>query len=101
MKTAAIAYIRVSTARQGRSGLGLEAQLAALERFALAEGYNFVQTFEEVETGKGSDALASSGRICRGLETRLASDIGVEIIETAREAQDSPALRSCDTDYFD
>jgi DNA invertase Pin-like site-specific DNA recombinase len=57
MKTAAIAYIRVSTARQGRSGLGLEAQLAALERFALAEGYNFIQTFEEVETGKGSDAL--------------------------------------------
>jgi DNA invertase Pin-like site-specific DNA recombinase len=57
MKTAAIAYIRVSPARQGRSGLGLEAQLAALERFALAEGYNFIQTFEEVETGKGSDAL--------------------------------------------
>jgi DNA invertase Pin-like site-specific DNA recombinase len=53
----AVAYIRVSTARQGRSGLGLEAQLAALERFALAEGYNFVQTFEEVETGKGADAL--------------------------------------------
>lgn len=57
MKTAAIAYVRVSTVRQGRSGLGLEAQLAALERFAVAEGYNFIQTFEEVETGKGSDAL--------------------------------------------
>jgi DNA invertase Pin-like site-specific DNA recombinase len=55
--TAAIAYIRVSTARQGKSGLGLEAQLAALERFAKAEGYNFVQSFEEVETGKGADAL--------------------------------------------
>jgi DNA invertase Pin-like site-specific DNA recombinase len=55
--TSAIAYIRVSTARQGKSGLGMEAQLAALERFAIAEGYNFVQTFEEVETGKGADAL--------------------------------------------
>jgi DNA invertase Pin-like site-specific DNA recombinase len=56
MKTA-IAYTRVSTAQQGKSGLGLGAQLVALERFAIAEGYNFVQAFEEVETGKGADAL--------------------------------------------
>jgi DNA invertase Pin-like site-specific DNA recombinase len=53
----AIAYTRVSTARQGKSGLGLEAQQAALTRFAEAEGYNLIQTFEEVETGKGADAL--------------------------------------------
>jgi DNA invertase Pin-like site-specific DNA recombinase len=56
MKTA-IAYVRVSTAQQGKSGLGLEAQQAALARFAEAEGYNLLQTFEEVETGKGADAL--------------------------------------------
>jgi DNA invertase Pin-like site-specific DNA recombinase len=57
MKTAAVAYVRVSTAQQGRSGLGLEAQQAALARFAEAEGYNLIQTFEEIETGKGADAL--------------------------------------------
>ena len=56
MKTA-IAYTRVSTAQQGKSGLGLEAQRAALVRFAEAEGYDLVETFEEIETGKGSDAL--------------------------------------------
>jgi len=56
MKTA-IAYTRVSTAQQGKSGLGLGAQMAALERFAIAEGYNFGQAFEEVETGKGANAL--------------------------------------------
>ena len=56
MKTA-IAYTRVSTARQGRSGLGLEAQQAALARFAEAEGFDLVETFVEVETGKGADAL--------------------------------------------
>jgi len=56
MKTA-VAYIRVSTDRQGKSGLGLGAQQAALARFAEAEGYALVETFEEVETGKGSDAL--------------------------------------------
>lgn len=52
-----IAYTRVSTARQGRSGLGLEAQTAALARFAEAEGYTLLETFTDVETGKGSDAL--------------------------------------------
>ena len=35
---AAIAYIGVSTAKQGKSGLGLEAQQEALARFAEAEG---------------------------------------------------------------
>jgi DNA invertase Pin-like site-specific DNA recombinase len=53
----AIGYIRVSTPRQGKSGLGLEAQQAALARFAESEGYNLIQTFEEIETGKGADAL--------------------------------------------
>lgn len=55
----AIPYYRVSTARQGRSGLGLDAQRAAVERFAAAEGYELIlePPFIEVETGKGSDAL--------------------------------------------
>ncbi len=47
----AIAYIRVSTAKQGRSGLGLEAQQTALARFAGAEGFRFLQTFTETESG--------------------------------------------------
>jgi DNA invertase Pin-like site-specific DNA recombinase len=53
----AVAYTRVSTDRQGRSGLGLEAQTTALARFAEAEGYLLAHTFTEVETGKGADAL--------------------------------------------
>ncbi|MBN9021640.1 MAG: 50S ribosomal protein L36 [Rhizobiales bacterium] len=53
----AVAYYRVSTARQGRSGLGIEAQRAAVARFAEAEGYTLIAEFTEVETGKGSDAL--------------------------------------------
>ena len=52
-----IAYVRVSTSKQGRSGSGLEAQQEALSRFADAEGFELVRTFIEVETGKGSDAL--------------------------------------------
>jgi DNA invertase Pin-like site-specific DNA recombinase len=52
-----IAYFRVSTREQGKSGLGLDAQRDAVARFAEAEGLEVVAEFTEVETGKGSDAL--------------------------------------------
>ena len=52
-----VAYIRVSTAKQGRSGLGIEAQREVIARFAEAEGSTIVGEHVEVETGKGSDAL--------------------------------------------
>ena len=53
----AISYVRVSTEKQGRSGLGIEAQRNAIARFADAEAYQIVDEFVEVETGKGADAL--------------------------------------------
>ena len=53
----AVAYLRVSTERQQRSGLGIEAQRAHIAGFAAAEGLQIVGEFVEVETGKGSDAL--------------------------------------------
>jgi DNA invertase Pin-like site-specific DNA recombinase len=52
-----LAYYRVSTLRQGKSGLGLEAQRAAVERFAEGEGLTIVKEFIEIESGKGADAL--------------------------------------------
>lgn len=52
-----VTYARVSTGRQGRSGLGLEAQQEAMLRFCQAEGFDPAAAFIEVETGKGSDAL--------------------------------------------
>jgi Resolvase, N terminal domain len=67
MKTA-IAYTRVSTARQGRSGLGLEARQAALARFAEVEGYSLIGTFQEVETGKGADALDRRPKLAAALK---------------------------------
>lgn len=62
-----IAYVRVSTARQGRSGLGLEAQQETLNRFAQAEGFDLVRVFIEVETGKGSDALERRPQLAAAL----------------------------------
>ena len=52
-----VGYVRVSTAQQGRSGLGIEAQRSSIARFAEAEGYELAREFVEVETGKGADAL--------------------------------------------
>jgi len=46
------AYYRVSTREQGRSGLGIDAQRAAVSRFAEAEGFEIVAEHTEVETGK-------------------------------------------------
>ena len=50
-----VAYLRVSTTRQGESGLGLEAQKASVEAFARHQGAAIVATFVEVESGKRSD----------------------------------------------
>lgn len=49
-----VAYYRVSTARQGVSGLGLEAQKKAVSDFA-ANGGEIVSEFTEIETGKRAD----------------------------------------------
>ena len=53
----AVAYYRVSTKQQQRSGLGIEAQRSAVTRFAEAEGIHIICEYVEVETGKGADAL--------------------------------------------
>jgi DNA invertase Pin-like site-specific DNA recombinase len=48
-----IEYVRVSTQGQGRSGLGLEAQREAIQRFCEAERFHIVETFVEIESAKG------------------------------------------------
>src|SRR6516162_3163026 len=60
----AVAYLRVSTAAQGRSGLGLEAQRAAVSALVQARGLVIAEEFVEVESGKLNDRaeLASALR---------------------------------------
>jgi DNA invertase Pin-like site-specific DNA recombinase len=50
-----IAHLRVSTKKQGRSGLGLEAQQAAVEAYARQIGAVIKGSYTEVETGKLAD----------------------------------------------
>jgi len=64
----AIAYIRVSRSRQGRSGLGLEAQTEAIWQFAKSHGYRIHDVLSEVETGKGADALARRPKLARAIK---------------------------------
>lgn len=51
MTTNAIAYYRVSTVKQGVSGLGLEGQKMSVEAYANANAHIIIDTFTEVETG--------------------------------------------------
>ena len=52
MKKPLVPYMRVSTSGQGKSGLGIEAQRAAIARFAEAEGLELAGEHVEVETGR-------------------------------------------------
>jgi DNA invertase Pin-like site-specific DNA recombinase len=64
-----VAYYRVSTVKQGQSGLGLEAQQATVEAFAKATASNILGAYTEVESGKRADrpelakAIAHARRI--------------------------------------
>lgn len=64
----AIAYVRVSTEAQGRSGLGLEAQREAIHEFAAREGFKVAHWFSETETGKGADALDRRPQLAAALK---------------------------------
>ena len=56
MTERAVAYYRVSTARQGASGLGLDAQRAAVEGLCAARGWELIAPpFQEIESGKRMD----------------------------------------------
>jgi DNA invertase Pin-like site-specific DNA recombinase len=62
-----VAYYRVSTARQGRSGLGLEAQRNAVQEHLFGGNWTSLAEFTEVESGKRSDRpkLAEALKECR------------------------------------
>ncbi len=63
-----ISYLRVSTQQQGRSGLGLEAQQAAVAAHLNGGDWTLLAEFIEVETGKGSNALAKRPELRAALD---------------------------------
>lgn len=63
-----VTYYRVSTTRQGISGLGLEAQRQSVERHLAGRAQTVLGSFTEVETGKGSNALEKRPQLRLALE---------------------------------
>lgn len=84
----AVAYIRVSTAQQGKSGLGLEAQRVAIAKFAEAEGLELIAEFQEVETGKGADALNKRPQLAAALSEAKRNDCAVVVAKLDRLSRD-------------
>jgi DNA invertase Pin-like site-specific DNA recombinase len=88
MTTPIVAYYRVSTAEQGKSGLGLEAQRKAVEAFAAAEAMQIVHEFTEVETGKGADALDKRPELAAALRQARKSKASVVVAKLDRLSRD-------------
>ena len=83
-----VSYLRVSSHRQGRSGLGLEAQRAAIARFAHDNNFTVVAEHVEVETGKGSDALARRPKLAAALAAARKAKCAVVVAKLDRLSRD-------------
>lgn len=83
-----VSYLRVSTDRQGKSGLGLEAQRKAVEGFAASNGFELVAEFVEVETGKGADALDRRPQLAAALAAARKAKCAVLVAKLDRLSRD-------------
>jgi DNA invertase Pin-like site-specific DNA recombinase len=88
MPTRAVGYLRVSTSRQGKSGLGLEAQREIIARFCQAEGLELLGEHVEVETGKGSDALDRRPKLAKALAQAKKAKCPVIVAKLDRLSRD-------------
>jgi DNA invertase Pin-like site-specific DNA recombinase len=69
-----VSYLRVSTGKQGESGLGLEAQRAAVEAYLNGGNWTLAAEFVEVESGKRDSnrpQLAAALAACKKLKAKL------------------------------
>src|SRR5260370_30082114 len=83
-----VAYLRVSTQRQQRSGLGIEAQRTAIEQFGASESLAIVSEFVEFESGKGADALDRRPQLAAALAAAKASKCSVGVAKLDRLSRD-------------
>lgn len=68
-----VAYYRVSTSKQGKSGLGLEAQQQAVSAYAASSGCEIIESFTEIESGKNNNRpkLTEALELCEITGARL------------------------------
>ena len=91
------AYYRVSTAKQGQSGLGLEAQKATAKTFAASRG-EIVEEYVEVESGKKNDRPKLAAAIAHSKATGSTLLIA-KLDRLARNAGFIFALRDAGVDF--
>jgi DNA invertase Pin-like site-specific DNA recombinase len=82
----AIAYLRVCTQRQHRSGLGIEARRSAIDRFAATESLKIAAEYVEAETG--SDALDRRPQLAAALAAAKAAKCSVVVAKLDRLSRD-------------
>jgi DNA invertase Pin-like site-specific DNA recombinase len=85
---AAVAYLRVSTRQQQRSGLGIEAQRTTIARFTEAANLTIIAEFVEAETGKGADALDRRPQLATALAVAKAAKCCVLVSKLDRLSRD-------------
>ena len=83
-----VSYIRVSTGKQSKSGLGIEAQREAIARFADTEGFEVLVELVEVETGKGADALDRRPKLAEALAKAKKAKVPVVVAKLCRLSRD-------------
>ena len=83
-----ITYLRVSTARQGKSGLGLEAQQKAVADYLSTGQWNLIEEFVEVESGKNS----KRPKLLEAIELCKASGAKLLVAKLDRLARDAAFL---------
>src|SRR4051794_22851706 len=84
----AVAYYRVSTKQQHRSGLGIEAQRTAVTRFAESEGLTVIAEYIEAESGKGADALDRRPQLAASLAAAKSAKCSVLVSKLDRLSRD-------------
>ena len=83
-----VTYLRVSTARQGKSGLGLEAQQKAVADYLSTGQWNLLEDFVEVESGKNS----KRPKLLEAIELCKASGAKLLVAKLDRLARDAAFL---------
>ena len=86
-----VSYLRVSTKRQGESGLGLEAQRAAVEAWLNGGDWTLVEEHVEVESGKRADNRPA---LAKAFDARRAYNAKLVIAKIDRLSRDPVFLLS-------
>jgi DNA invertase Pin-like site-specific DNA recombinase len=98
--TTFVAYLRVSTVRQGESGLGLEAQRVAVEAFARQHGGAIAASFVEVETGKRSSDRPELAKALEAARKGKATLLIAKLDRLARNVAFIANLMDADVDFL-